>query len=120
MPVREQTLQTPSKNELLEQLMHSALRADAEYLKRAIDALNGKTPATPKPTLTAPLLLGMGKAAEVLGVSRPTFWRMIRAGRIAKFEILPGSYRVRREDIEALLSREELLESGDPKLKRLL
>jgi excisionase family DNA binding protein len=49
-----------------------------------------------------PLLLGMGAAAKYLGVSRATLWRMIQAGKIAKVELFPGSFRVRRADIEAI------------------
>jgi len=49
-----------------------------------------------------PLLLGMGAGAKLLGVSRATFWRMIKAGRLTKVEVLPGSFRVRRSDIEAI------------------
>lgn len=49
-----------------------------------------------------PLLLGMGAGAKLLGVSRATFWRMIRAGRLTKVEVLPGSFRVRRGDVEGI------------------
>ena len=53
---------------------------------------------------TGPLLLGMTPAAKFLGVSRATLWRMIKAGRIGKVEVLPGSFRVRRADLEALVA----------------
>ncbi len=49
-----------------------------------------------------PLLLGMGAAARHLGVSRATLWKILSVGRIPKVELFPGSYRVRREDLEAL------------------
>ncbi|MCH8513880.1 MAG: helix-turn-helix domain-containing protein [Kiritimatiellae bacterium] len=42
----------------------------------------------------------MGKAAQYMGVSRPTMWRMIRDGRLEKVEILPGSHRMRRADLD--------------------
>jgi len=40
--------------------------------------------------------------AKLLGVSRATLWRMMKAGTISKVELFPGSYRLRREDLEAL------------------
>lgn len=49
-----------------------------------------------------PLLLGMGKAAKLLGVSRTTLWRMTHEGKLARVEVLAGSFRVRRADIEAI------------------
>ena len=55
-----------------------------------------------------PLLLGMGVAAQFLGVSRATLWRMLQAGKLEKVELLPGSFRVRRADIEAIAAGKEL------------
>jgi excisionase family DNA binding protein len=66
----------------------------------AIDRiLAGQTPSDSAPQ--APLLLGMGAAAALLGVSRATLWRMLNAGRLSRVEVLPGSYRVRRAELEA-------------------
>ena len=48
-----------------------------------------------------PLLMGMSASAKLLGVSRATLWRMIKAGRLTKVEVLPDSFRVRRADLEA-------------------
>ena len=76
------------------------LQADPAQLA-AIDAiLLGETEVPPPPK--GPLLLGMTKASALLGVSRATLWRMIRAGRLEKIEVLRGSSRVRRADIEAI------------------
>ena len=49
-----------------------------------------------------PLLLGMTAAAKLLGVSRATLWRMVKAGRLEKIEVLPRSFRLRRSDVEAV------------------
>jgi excisionase family DNA binding protein len=73
----------------------------------AIDRiLEGKAEARPVVT-TGPLLLGMGAGAKFLGVSRATLWRMIQAGRLKKVEVLRGSFRVRRADLQALAGEEE-------------
>jgi excisionase family DNA binding protein len=70
----------------------------------AIDAiLEGKLPA-PQASPTGPLLLPMGKAAALLGVSRPTLWRMLNAGRLTRVEVLPNTFRVRRCEIEELVT----------------
>jgi len=68
----------------------------------AIDRiLEGKT-EPPQLVVTGPLLVGMGDGAKLLGVSRATLWRMIKGGRIGKVEVLPGSFRLRRSDLEGI------------------
>ncbi len=70
--------------------------------QEAIDRiLDGKFPSRAEAP-AGPLLSGMSPAAKYLGVSRATLWRMIRAGRLGRIEVLPGSFRVRRADLEAL------------------
>jgi len=49
-----------------------------------------------------PLLISMGEATKILGVSRATLWRIIRAGRLTKIEIYSGAFRLRRADVVAL------------------
>ena len=48
------------------------------------------------------LLMKMGPAAKYLGVSRVTLWRMIRDGRLKQVELMPGSFRICRQDLEKL------------------
>ena len=67
--------------------------------------LNGDIPVRPATTASGPLLLGMGEGARFLGVSRATLWRMVRDGRLGRVEVLPGSFRVRRADLEAIASK---------------
>ena len=55
-------------------------------------------------TDSGPLLLTMGQATKLLGVSRATLWRAIRAGSIEKVEIYSGAYRLRKADILALVN----------------
>ena len=73
----------------------------------AIDRiLDGEAPAQAAAN-DGPLLLGMGAAAKRLNVSRTTLYRIIQRGRLEKVEILPGSYRIRRADLEALAAGRE-------------
>lgn len=64
--------------------------------------LDGRSDLMIQQPVRGPLLLGMGAAAKYLGVSRATLWRMIQAGKISKVEVLSGSFRVRRADIERI------------------
>ena len=66
--------------------------------------LEGK-PEAALAAASGPLLIGMGAGASLLGVSRATLWRMIKAGRLDKVEVLPGSFRVRRADVEAIAGK---------------
>lgn len=76
--------------------------------KQAIEqVLQGKT-SEPPTSRSGPLLLGMGAGARFLGVSRPTLWRMIKAGVVARVEILPGSFRVSRAELEGLLDKTKI------------
>jgi excisionase family DNA binding protein len=68
----------------------------------AIDRLLDGKPETAKPERKGPFLIPVREAAALLGVHRTVLWRMTKAGRLARVEILPGSYRVRREDVEAI------------------
>lgn len=54
--------------------------------------------------MTGPLLLGMTASAKLLGVSRATLWRMIKEGLLQKIEVLPGSFRLRRADLEDIVA----------------
>ncbi len=49
-----------------------------------------------------PLLLTQKEAAKLLGVNRVTIWRMTNEDILRPVEILPGTFRYRAEDIEAI------------------
>jgi len=76
------------------------LQASPEIQTEIDRILEGKVVARVEIT-TGPLLYGMTAAAKFIGVSRATLWRICRTGRLQKVEILPGSFRIRRADIEA-------------------
>lgn len=71
----------------------------------AIDRILDGKPDAPRPVPTGPLLMMMGDAAKLLGVSRATIWRMVKLGKLDRVEILPGTYRVRRLDVEAVAGK---------------
>ena len=90
---------------LIEEIMQAALQAPDERKAEAVRILKGE--ARPSDDFaaapgTGPLLLGMGEAARHLGVSRSTLWRLLRVQAIEKVELFPGSFRVRRSDLERL------------------
>lgn len=87
---------------LIEEVMQATLAAADDRKQVALRVLRGETLESAARPTTGPLLLGMGAGARFLGVSRATLWRACLAGRIQKIELFPGSYRVRREDLEAL------------------
>lgn len=78
----------------------AARTANEQQMARAIPILRGMEPSAP--ITTGPLLLSMGDAAKLAGISRCTLWRCIRDGRIKPVEIRTGFFRVRRSDVEAL------------------
>ncbi len=78
------------------------LQAPPEIQSEIDRILEGRPQAPHSETPTGPLLLGMSAAAKFIGVSRATLWRICRTGRFQKVEILPGSFRIRRSDLEAL------------------
>jgi len=49
-----------------------------------------------------PVWIRIRTAAVMLDAHRATVWRMVRAGSLEAREILPGSFRVRRAELEAL------------------
>ena len=88
---------TTNTNERLLRFLH----ATPEQQELIDQILEGEIPSK-LDSLTGPLLLAMGEGAIFIGVGRSTLWRMIKAGRLSKVEILPGSFRVRRADLEAI------------------
>jgi hypothetical protein len=57
-----------------------------------------------------PLLMGMSASAKLLGGSRATLWQMIKGGMLRKIEILPGTFRIRRADLEAIAAGQKKIE----------
>jgi hypothetical protein len=89
-------------SDLTADLLAAVVAASPDRKELALRGLRGEMPQTSGRSVTGPLLMGMGAGAKFLGVSRATLWRACLAGRIQKVELFPGSYRVRRDDLEAL------------------
>jgi excisionase family DNA binding protein len=95
---------------LMEELMKAALMAPDERRLDALKVLKGEAViadpgARPARPITGPMLMGVGEAARFIGVSRGTLWRVLQAGQLEKVELFPGSYRLRRSDVEELIER---------------
>lgn len=85
----------------IDERLKKLLDASPEQLG-AIDGILERRIRDPLPSTQGPLLMGMSASAKFLGVSRATLWRMIKAGLLGKVEVLPGSFRLRRADLEAV------------------
>jgi excisionase family DNA binding protein len=90
----------------VEKRLLKILTADSDQLAAIDGILDGK-PEPLRRELRGPVLVNMGTAAAFLGVSRATLWRMIKAGRLERVEVFQNSFRVRREDLEALAGYDE-------------
>ncbi len=84
-----------------EERLKRLFTASPEQIGAVDSILEGKNRNNRTQT-SGPLLMGMAAAAKFLGVSRTTLWRMIKDGRLQKVEVLPGSFRLRRADLEAV------------------
>ncbi len=63
--------------------------------------LEGLALPEPEP-VRGPLLLTATQAAKLSGLSRSTLWRLEKRRLLSRVEVLPGTFRFRRADIEAL------------------
>ena len=95
------TIDTRSINE---QIILSVFTAKDDDKVKALDILQGKEV---RRALSGPLLLSMGEATDLLGVSRATLWRMLEAGSLEKVELYAGSYRLRVSDILELVEKRQ-------------
>ena len=90
-----------------DEVIQAVFSATPESKSRALLILQGKEPIPDPAPATRPLLMGMTESAKLLGVSRATLWRMVKDGRLTKVEIYHNAFRLRREDILALVNGKE-------------
>ena len=87
-----------------DEIIQAVFTASPENKSRALAILQGREPVHQPDPIDEPLLLKMGEAANLLGLSRATLWRLFKENRLEKVELYPGSYRVRKADIHALIN----------------
>lgn len=61
------------------------------------------------------IFVGMQEAAELLGVSRQTVWRMVKEGRLVKVPVKRGMMALRREDVLGVGNKEITERNGGVK-----
>ena len=74
------------------------LGARPETLAAVDNLLMGKP--EPGAKVSGTKLMTKKEAAAFLGISRATVYRLIARGQIKTFELLPGTHRIRRDDLE--------------------
>ena len=87
--------------DLTGELLAAMVTAPQDRKESALRTLRGEVSAT-QPPPTGPLLLQIGAAAKLLGVSRSTMYRLMLSGTVEPVEIRRGTFRIRRADVEAL------------------
>jgi excisionase family DNA binding protein len=87
-----------------EKRMTLMLAATPDVLKRIDRILSGE-PTEGTTDHGDRRLLSIQQAAQVLGVSRTTVWRLLRAGRLPVIELRPGSRRVPSAAITELVRK---------------
>lgn len=87
--------------QLTNDLLREIATADDGLKAEALRLFRGEQSPS-APASSGPLLLTVADAAVLLGISRCSIWRAIRAGRLKKIELYPGFERLRRSDVEAL------------------
>ena len=88
--------------QLTNDLLREIATADDDLKAVALQLFRGEHPAPAPANSTGPLLITVADAATLLGISRCSVWRAIRAGRLKKIQLYPGFDRLRRADVEAL------------------
>lgn len=69
------------------------------------DLLEGRLAMNQTVSADEPLLMTMTAAANLLGVSRVTMWRMVKTGILKPVEITPRVFRMSRHDIKKFVDR---------------
>lgn len=88
---------------MTDDLLQAIVKATPDQKAAALRALCGKPEAEKATTVSVgPLLFNMSQAAKFLGVSRTTCFRLVKAGRLSRVELMAGTFRIPRAALEAL------------------
>jgi len=83
-----------------EEIIGRILRADSDELVRIENAINGRS----APAAQDRRLLSTRQAAEALGVSRTTIWRLANEGKLATVETRLGRRRIVSQSVTDFVS----------------
>ena len=92
----------PATQQMIKLALASDETVQADVTRYIEAALAGGLPQCDAPADNGPLLMTMKDAADFLGVSRVTIWRMVKEQTLRPVEIRPGVFRIRRADLHEL------------------
>ncbi len=97
---------SPGTREIIRLALVNDATVSEEARGRLFDLIDGKM--NQEGGGVGPLLLTMRDAAARLGVSRVTFWRLVKDGVFKPVEITEGVFRYRRLDVECFATQQSL------------
>jgi excisionase family DNA binding protein len=92
-------------------ILDELMRADPLRKAAALAAL--RRPLAPAAD-RGPLLVGMAEASRILGVSRTTFWNLVRAGRFRPVAVTPTCRRIARRDLDEYVAASRVCAAPQP------
>ena len=92
----------PATRQMIKLALASDETVQGEVARCIEAALAGRLPGDDAPQDSGPLLMTMKDAADFLGVSRVTIWRMVKEQTLRPVEIRRGVFRIRRADLQEL------------------
>lgn len=74
-------------------------QTNPQTVKQVRNILDGRDNSTPD------CLISQATAAKILGVSRTTFWRMLKIGMLPVVKLFNGIVRIRMSDVQSLIAQ---------------
>lgn len=95
----------PTTREMVRLALSNDHTVSTKFAEAVFDMLDGRSLQSHAAVPDHPLLMTMTAAANLLGVSRVTMWRMVKEGVVQPVEITPRVFRIRRQDVQDLASK---------------